>query len=258
MGDAAPMFEQEEGQEEDGAMPAEEADARGDASHDAGAQLEPALGDMSDLREPASQEADAEDDEPPPPLPKRALAAWGSYILEMHGGRPSQEAGNGWKALSDEDKEPFVEKAAADKARYQQEKEAYAAWASAHPVAAALLQPAKASSVEGALDLTTAYLPLSKVRKIMKVDGVDVEVGGITKEAVFAVCKATECMLTMLGELSATAARVSKRKSITTGDLASVMYGTRAADLMAFAHADMPRSSLIVVPTTKQGARLYI
>lgn len=51
---------------------------------------------------PAQEE---EDDEPPPPMPKRAQTPWGYYILEMHGNRPSVEAGAGWKALDEEGKE---------------------------------------------------------------------------------------------------------------------------------------------------------
>jgi len=49
-------------------------------------------------------------------------SSWSFYLAAHHGNRLLKEASGAWKALSDEGKAEYVAKAAADKARYESER----------------------------------------------------------------------------------------------------------------------------------------
>jgi histone H3/H4 len=197
---------------------------------------------------PAAEDKDEEDDVPPPAKPKRAMAAWNFYLADKHGNRLSKEASEAWKAMGDEAKAEYVAKAAADKARYEIDKEEYklrqAAWEAAHPIAAS----AQVSD-KNVLEPTVSYLPLATVRRIAKFTG---ESKAVSKDALFAISKATEQMLAMVSGQTVICARKAKRKSINTADLAAVLYGPRLADLMQFCHEDMPQEELIALAQPKK------
>jgi len=55
---------------------------------------------------------------PPVPYPKKAMTPWAYWLTETQGGKPSKAAGEAWRALSDDAKAPWTERAAADKARH--------------------------------------------------------------------------------------------------------------------------------------------
>ena len=197
---------------------------------------------------PEAEDVDEEDDEPPPVKPKRAMAAWNFYLADKHGNRLSKEASEAWKAMGDEAKVEYVAKAAADKARYEIDKEEYkqrqAAWEAAHPIAASAQV-----SEKNVLDPTVSYLPLATVRRIAKFTG---ESKAVSKDALFAISKATEQMLAMVSGQTVICARKAKHKSINTADLAAVLYGPRLADLMQFCHEDMPQAELIALAQPKK------
>ena len=92
-----------------------------------------------------------------------------------------------WKTLDDEARRPFLERAAADKERYQEEK---LRW-EGNQVAKAVPKGGKESrrDVEAGRGLADEMLfPLARIRKIMKLDP---EVKTVSKEAALLVGKAT-------------------------------------------------------------------
>ena len=79
--------------------------------------------------QPAKKEKD-------PNAPKRGLSSYMFFANERRPGLKAEQPDLGfgdltkkiaeeWRALSDAEKKPYVDKANADKARYQKEKEAY-------------------------------------------------------------------------------------------------------------------------------------
>ncbi len=210
-----------EGEAEEPSSSAAHADeaAANDEEADAGASFETGAERGEDegaaeMGAPAGGADDEEDDEPPPPKPKRAQTPWGYYIEEVHGNRPSKEAGDGWKALSEEEKEPYNQKGARDKERYEEERSAFRAWEVTHPAAAERLFPKK---VEEALLETSTYLNPGTVRRMVKYVG---EGCAISREAFFLVGKSTELLLSSMAEQCAVTARRAKRRAINGNDLA--------------------------------------
>ena len=222
-------------------------DDDGEGGPEAGAEAD------ADEQESAVEDGRVDDaSEPPPPKPKRSTSAWSFYLAKCHGNRLSKEASEQWKALEEEAKAEFIEQASKDKERYEQEKVAYeadyAAWSTKYPDAVAALATAAKTSGD-ALDPAVAYLPLARVRKLARMND---QVKTVSKEALFAIVKSAESLVQMLTEQSAVAARKAKRKSVTTIDLAAVVYGSRCADLMHYCHADMPQKDLLAAGAPKK------
>lgn len=97
-----------------------------------------------------------------------------------------------WKALSDDARQPFLDRAAADKARYWHDKQQHAEAELREKTRQAKLKK-KEGGREGGRDrrreLSEEMLfPLARVRRIMKLDP---EVKTISKEAAMLVAKAT-------------------------------------------------------------------
>lgn len=200
-------------------------------------------------------EADAQptvDREDAPLKPRRALTAWALYIAERHGNKPSKEAGEGWKVLTDEEKVPFQKRAAEDKERFLQEQAMYSEWLAANPEFAETIADADKDLADN-----IAYLPQARVRKMIQMHE---DSRKISKEGLFLVCKSVEQLLGLLTKHSAVAARRSKRKNIQVQDFGSVIYGPRYADLFQFAHDDFPqaevmKASKIAKPSKPRAAR---
>ena len=81
-----------------------------DSADDDAARLPPSPGTPAEP--PAGPAA------PPVPYPKKAMTPWAYWLTETQGGKPSKAAGEAWRALSDDAKAPWTERAAADKARH--------------------------------------------------------------------------------------------------------------------------------------------
>lgn len=195
-----------------------------------------------------ADDAPGEDVPPPPPKPARVMSAWSAYIAAAHDNQPSKEAGEGWRALDEAVKGPYAALSVADRERFDSENTALAAWQAAHPRPAAALRSAAINPpAVKYLEPAEAYFPLARVRKLIRVDPT---VGNLSREGLFAIVKSAELMVSMLAEQSAGSARKAKRKSIGMADLGSVMYGARSADLMIFAHLDLPKVALVAPPAT--------
>ena len=147
-----------------------------------------------------------------PALPKRATSGFTFFLREVYGGRPSREAGDAWKALSEEAKAPYQERHAADKARYEQEMQAYKRYLAEHPELGAA-----AAAADDEIEPTVSVLPVAKVRRMMKVANLTPSTS-LAKEAVFLVSKSAETFLQMLTEQAVHAARAGKRKKIGVPD----------------------------------------
>ena len=165
--------------------------------------------DIEEAGEPEAVDADGDDaaldgeikDLPAdaPSLPKRAMSAWALYITARHGGKPSKQAGDAWKAASEEEKKPYEESAMVDKERFQKEKATYVEWMTAHPEFLPVLLGA-----DGLADQMT-YLPQARVRKLMMMNS---DVKKISKEALFLVCKSVEEMLGLFTKQCANASQM--------------------------------------------------
>ena len=180
---------------------------------------------------------------PAPPLelpkaPKRAKPAFSYFLDDKFGSRPSREAGDAWKTLSDDEKRPYVEKHEADKERYARELEVQKEFFAAHPE----LVPPSAGGKDDDDDPATAVLPLAKVKRLMRKANLKPSTS-IAKDAVFLVAKSSEAFLHLLTEQSAHAAVGHKRKKVTMGDFDGVLYGNRNADLLDFLHGDFPKGA---------------
>ena len=185
-----------------------------------------------------------------PARPKRAMSAWGHFLAAEHANRVSQKAGEEWKALTEERRNEYVRRSAADKERYDEEKAAFVAWCTANPEAAARLEEANASArgaADDALEPGVPYLPLSRLRRLTRLAGAK----SVSKEGIFVVSKCAEQLVQMLAEQTALNARRTKRKGVNQTDVAAVLYGARCADLLQFLHMDMPQSKLMAEATAK-------
>ena len=117
---------EEEAEDADGDAAAGEAEGDGDAGGDEASPRREAEGAGGDAESPA-------DASEMPNLPKRATPAFSFFLREKFASRPSREAGDAWKGLSEEERGKYVEQHVADKARYEAEKEAYARYLAEHP-----------------------------------------------------------------------------------------------------------------------------
>ena len=96
--------------------------------------------------------------------PRRAQTPWTLFILERFGNRPSREAGEAWKAIGDDERQLYVERASVDKARHQREMAEYEKLLQDHPE----LAPRRDAEDDPSLDVGATCLPAMKVRKIMR------------------------------------------------------------------------------------------
>eukprot|EP00964_Phaeocystis_antarctica_P151267 scaffold118835_cov42-Phaeocystis_antarctica.AAC.1 len=145
---------EEEGEDADGDAADGEAEADGDADADEATPGRKADGEAGAAAE-AESPADASE---MPNLPKRATPAFSYFLRDKYGSRPSREAGDAWKLLSDEEKGKYTEQHATDKARYDAEKEAYKRYLAEHPELGAA-----AAAASDELDPGGSVLPLAKV-----------------------------------------------------------------------------------------------
>ena len=143
-----PEVAEEEGEDADG-------DADGDGNGDEATPSRKAEGDAGAAGD-AESPADASE---MPNLPKRATPAFSYFLRDKYGSRPSREAGDAWKALSEEEKAQYTAMHATDKARYDAEKEAYKRYLADHPELGAA-----AAAASDELDPGGSVLPLAKVR----------------------------------------------------------------------------------------------
>ena len=173
--------------------------------------------------------------------PRRAQTPWTLFILERFGNRPSREAGEAWKAIGDDERQLYVERASVDKARHQREMAEYEKLLQDHPE----LQPRRDAEDDPSLDVGATCLPAMKVRKIMRQTD---ELKGVAKDGVFAVCKSAELLVAMLTEQCSASARRHKRKTIGLQDFGLVLHGAQSADLLAFMHADFPPKDAMLAP----------
>ncbi|TFJ84584.1 hypothetical protein NSK_004049 [Nannochloropsis salina CCMP1776] len=136
-----------------------------------------------------------------------------------------------WKTLDDEARRPFLERAANDKERYQEEKLRWEGNQAAKAVPKGGKELRK--DVEAGRRLADEMLfPLARIRKIMKLDP---EVKTVSKEAALLVGKATELFLDMIGEESHKAS--GRRRTLKSDDVAVAM---RRQGKFAFLRPDFP------------------
>lgn len=179
--------------------------------------------------------------------PKRAVTPWALWLASVHGGKPSKAAGEAWRALSDEERAPWIERAAIDKKRHNEELVAYKA-ALARGATSADAQPVGTIEVEDG----HSALPIAVVRRAMKAAKADAR--SATREGTFLISKASELVLGMLCEQAAEHAVRERRKTLTLHDIGRVIYGSRSADLFAFLHDDLTRKlTLERAPRTVRG-----
>ena len=229
---------EEEGEDADGDAADGEAEGDGDANGDQATPSREAEGD-ADAAGDAESPADASE---MPNLPKRATPAFSFFLRDKYSSRPSREAGDAWKLLSDEEKGRYVEQHAADKARYDAEKEAYKRYLADHPELGAA-----AAAASDELEPAGSVLPLAKVKRMMRLANLTATTS-LAKDAVFLVSKSAETFLQMLTEQSVHFARAAKRKKVSTADLEHVLYGNRNADLLDFLHGDLPKQARRATP----------
>ena len=160
---------EEEGEDADGDAADGEADADGDGDADEATPGRKAEGEAGAAGE-AESPADASE---MPNLPKRVTPAFSYFLRDKYGSRPSREAGDAWKLLSDEEKGKYTEQHATDKARYDAEKEAYKRYLAEHPELGAA-----AAAASDELDPGGSVLPLAKVTLLRVGVRVGVWLGG--------------------------------------------------------------------------------
>jgi len=226
-----PEVAEEEGEDADG-------DADGDGNGDEATPSRKAEGDAGAAGD-AESPADASE---MPNLPKRATPAFSYFLRDKYGSRPSREAGDAWKALSEEEKAQYTAMHATDKARYDAEKEAYKRYLAEHPELGAA-----AAAASDELEPAGSVLPLAKVKRMMRLANLT-STTSLAKDAVFMVSKSAETFLQMLTEQSVHFARAGKRKKVNTQDLEHVLYGNRNADLLDFLHGDFPKQARRTTP----------
>ena len=100
---------EEEAEDADGDAAAGEAEGDGDGDGDEASPRREAEGAGGDAESPA-------DASEMPNLPKRATPAFSFFLREKFASRPSREAGDAWKGLSEEERGKYVEQHVADKA----------------------------------------------------------------------------------------------------------------------------------------------
>jgi len=115
-----------------------------------------------------------------------------------------------WATLSDEEKQVYHQKAAAERTKVQAELQALQA-------AGLVPEPATASSAP--LDPNALVFPVARVRKIAKLDP---EIRGLSKEGLMAITKAAECVLAKLGRESVTVANMQNRRKLLPEDIVMV------------------------------------
>ena len=180
--------------------------------------------------------------------PRRAQSAWGYFIADKFGSRPSKEAGATWKALAEEEKQQYVAMAGEDKTRFKDEIRVYEAWD--HPEAE--VADASTDAVGAAAsDPGTCLLPISRIRTCMKLSG-ELDKKKIHKEAAFAVAKCAELFIEYLAEQSLSESRKrGKGKTVGKQDFGAMIYGVRCADQFEFMHEDFPRTEVCAQPKTR-------
>jgi len=197
-----------------------EAEAEASDAEDVGGDGEPAALETGEAAAEADESAGEEDVAGDAveggavtlvPKPKRVLSAWAIWLEANHGGKISKSAGELWRALSEEERAPWVEKAAVDRVRHDAETARYKS-------ALARGEANLATRKEGggahlAVGDGESALPMARVRRTMKAS--KYEVKAISKEAAFLISKSTELILGMLCEQTAEFARRERRKTVT-------------------------------------------
>ncbi|CAI5721937.1 unnamed protein product [Peronospora effusa] len=121
-----------------------------------------------------------------------------------------------WKELQPEEKEIYVQLAAKDKARYQQE-------LLDHP----LINDEPTAEERMTRDSNVCIYPLGRVRKIVQSDP---DVGKISKDALIAIAKASELFAQFLGTKSYEQALYRNKRQIKTSDVTRTIQTTASLD----------------------------
>ncbi|CAK4693707.1 unnamed protein product [Aphanomyces euteiches] len=146
-----------------------------------------------------------------------------------------------WNELTPEEKEPFVELAAADKERYRKEEQALIE----QGIDISALSNKKTSTT----DENTLTLPLARVKRIVMTDP---DVQKLSKDASLAIAKATEQFIQFLAAKSYDSASISKRKTIKDSDVLQAIHSHAMLDWL---RDDFPeKSSTKLQPQQQQSA----
>ncbi|CAI5707137.1 unnamed protein product [Peronospora farinosa] len=121
-----------------------------------------------------------------------------------------------WKELQPEEKEIYVQLAAKDKARYQQEL-----------LDNPLINDEPTAEERMTRDSNVCIYPLGRVRKIVQSDP---DVGKISKDALIAIAKASELFAQFLGTKSYEQALYRNKRQIKTSDVTRTIQTTASLD----------------------------
>jgi DNA-directed RNA polymerase I subunit RPA43 len=130
--------------------------------------------------------------------------------------------GQMWSSLSDEEKQPYQGRAAAERERVEQ---AVAAWKAAGGTVPEIGPGGRATAggkpggAGGGVSLSSVDMPVARVKKICKLDP---EVKNLTKEGLLMVTKAAELVLVKLGKECVKTAQIQNRRKLLPDDLAQV------------------------------------
>jgi DNA-directed RNA polymerase I subunit RPA43 len=125
-----------------------------------------------------------------------------------------------WSSLSDEEKQPYQDRAAAERELVEH---AVEAWKAAGGIVPELGRSAAMVGGKpggtGGVSLSSVDMPVARVKKICKLDP---EVKNLTKEGLLMVTKAAELVLVKLGKECVKTAQIQNRRKLLPDDLAQV------------------------------------
>ncbi|CAI5744834.1 unnamed protein product [Peronospora destructor] len=121
-----------------------------------------------------------------------------------------------WKELKPEEKEVYVQLAAKDKARYQQEL-----------LDNPLVNDEPTAEKRTVCDSNACIYPLGRVRKILQSDP---DVGKVSKDALIAIAKASELFAQFLGTKSYEQALYRNKRQIKASDVTRTIQTTASLD----------------------------
>ena len=197
--------------------------------------------DDSKTRKPGGQEVVETTVEVPKRPVKRARTAYFVFADERRPEVQKQHVGEGvaaigralgqlWSTLTDEEKQVYQQKAAAERERVARDLEA---WNKAHGDKPSVDEVFKNCSAAAPHDPSALGYPSARVRKICKLDP---EVRGLSKEALLLVTKAAELTTVKLGIESVRVAQIQNRRKLLPEDVAMVC---RTRDQFAFLKQDV-------------------
>ncbi|GAB9471619.1 Nuclear y ccaat-box binding factor c subunit nf yc [Globisporangium polare] len=122
-----------------------------------------------------------------------------------------------WKELNEQEKEHYVQLAAKDKARYEQEK-------LDNPV---VVEEADPDTHEDAVSSNACIYQLGRVKKIIQTDP---DIDRVSREALIAIAKASELFVQFLGTKSYENALFQNRRQIKDSDVTRTIQSTGSLD----------------------------